>query len=683
MRIPFATARKKMQSFFLNFFEILRHLWFLILFLIIGFFVLNNVDQAVDTITDVITRRGSSQSFFLYVSITVFALSVWYSARTMLFLAEVHYENPTAIIKINKWLPRLMGVFAYLSLFILLLHLRSENLNMLKEQGIDNQLKGSINTILSAANYHIAWTVLWAAGYLFFVIFRRWHAPDTRFSPDGNDIKKLSRSTRLAIGIIIPLVVAFIFMFCFRSLGSSLARNIGAVNVILFALSVYTILGMVTLYFQNHYKLPFVLFIFLAVAGFSYFNNNHQVRLTGDAAQVSRRPTIKTAFTSWIESRAIDSTEYPVFIVAAEGGGIRAAFFAAYTLALLDMQYPQFKDHVFAISSVSGGSLGAALYCALVADAAKKHEPPDSVAARTERFLQEDFLAPLNSAFVFSDFVQKILPVDFNYLDRARWLEDSWSDAYHQHTGENTFERPLFDLYTDATNNVPHLFANSTHVESGRKAVYSDLDVNADTTEYFKNDIDLAALAGRPVALRTVASMSARFPFLTPAATLQSHGKDSANFVDGGYADNSGLGTAVSITNILNTLKDSLPGIKYTVHVIQLKNSAEHKEPKPLTGIYEMRTVLSAFYNSWDNDVNRVMKNAKSYFYFSKAGGEFIPLTLNRTVGVMPLGWDLSELAYKRMSAQVNLTVKDGTEKIKMLLQKVSNVIPPVIAIKK
>ena len=668
--IPDATLAKKLQTFLTNFFSILRHLWFLVLFLMIGYFVLNNADQAVDTITDVITRTGCSQSFFLYASLSVFALTNWYCARVMLMLADIKYTRPTAIIKINKWLPRILGLFAYLGLFVLLFTLRADNLKLLAEQGIDTQLKASTLTILSAINHHLIWTVLWATGYFVFVIVRRWHASDMRFRPTGKGVGSLAKTTKFSIVIILVLITLFILLFCFRTAGSSWARTIGAVNVIFFALSVYTIWGMVLLYRQYRIQLPFTLFFFMYIFGISYCNNNHQIRLIGNEAQVVARPTIETAFTSWISSRRKDSTDYPVFIVAAEGGGIRAAFFAAYTLARLDVQYPGFKNHVFAISSVSGGSLGGALYCALVADAEKKHEPADSVAARAQRFLRQDFLAPLNSAFVFADLVQKFWPRPINYLDRAQWLEDSWSEAYLQETGGNAFEQPLFDLYADQNNNVPHLFANSTHVESGRKAIYSDLNINADTTEYFRNDIDLAALAVRPVALRTVASMSARFPFLTPSATIQSHGTDSANFVDGGYADNSGLGTAVSITNILNTMKDTLSAYKYTVHVIQLKNSADHKAPKPLSGLYETRTVFGAFYNSWDNDVNRVMKNAKSYFFFNKSGGEFIPLTLNRTVGIMPLGWDLSESAYHRMNSQVEILVREKTEKIKNLLNQ-------------
>lgn len=644
-----------------NFFAILRHVWFLVLFLLISYLVLNNVDQAIDTISDVITRSGCSQEIFLYAALTVFAFSVWYSARVMLMLADIEYVNPIAIIRINKWLPRVMGLAAYWGLFHLLLRIRCDAIEILPGPKKDPVLYGQLTILLKAVRLHLWLTPLCAAGYFAFVIFRRWHASDFRFRPKARALSTLSRTTHYSIDIILFVMGIFLFMFCFRTPGTAMARTIGGVNVILFALSIYAVGGMALLYFQYRSRYPFTLVLFLYVVGISYCNNNHQVRLTGDTSQVAQRKPVKEAFTSWIEKRGNDSTDYPVFIVAAEGGGIRAALFTAYTMAYLDSVYPEFNDHVFAISSVSGGSLGASLYCALQANDGKGKLQADSVMLKAGIFLQEDFLAPLNSAFVFADFVQKFYPCKLHYLDRSQWLEDSWSQAYLELMNSDAFEKPVFDLYRHDGVNVPHLFINSTNVESGRKAIYSDLNINADTAEYFQNDIDLAALNVRPVALKTATSMSARFPFLTPSATVAVNGKDIGNFVDGGYADNSGLGTAVSVTNILNTLKDSLKNFKYTVHVIELKNSATHKAPKPLSGIYEIRTVLGAFYNAWDNDVNRVMKNAKSYFHFNKSGGEFIPLMLDRSIGIMPLGWDLSDQAYIRMCVESKKAVKDSS----------------------
>jgi len=75
------------------------------------------------------------------------------------------------------------------------------------------------------------------------------------------------------------------------------------------------------------------------------------------AAPESRAPVIGSA-----------TLPYPVFIVSAEGGGIRAAFWTAGLLCAIQDEEPGFANHVLGISGVSGGSLGAATFAALVAE---------------------------------------------------------------------------------------------------------------------------------------------------------------------------------------------------------------------------------------------------------------------------------------------------------------------------
>ncbi|MEM9726419.1 MAG: hypothetical protein AAF909_13295, partial [Pseudomonadota bacterium] len=55
----------------------------------------------------------------------------------------------------------------------------------------------------------------------------------------------------------------------------------------------------------------------------------------------------------------------PVFIIAASGGGAYAAAHTAHVLGALQDANPSFADHIFAISGVSGGSVGATLFHAV------------------------------------------------------------------------------------------------------------------------------------------------------------------------------------------------------------------------------------------------------------------------------------------------------------------------------
>lgn len=77
------------------------------------------------------------------------------------------------------------------------------------------------------------------------------------------------------------------------------------------------------------------------------------------------------ALQAWLNGRADKNyfeerkQPYPIFIISAEGGGLYAAHLAATFLSRALNRCPNFVQHVFAISSVSGGSVGAGTFAAL------------------------------------------------------------------------------------------------------------------------------------------------------------------------------------------------------------------------------------------------------------------------------------------------------------------------------
>src|SRR5690606_37338373 len=75
-------------------------------------------------------------------------------------------------------------------------------------------------------------------------------------------------------------------------------------------------------------------------------------------------PSLHQHFDAWRQLLP-DHEHSPVFVVAAAGGGLRAAYWTALLLAEMDDRTcGQFGRHVLAASGVSGGSLGLALYAA-------------------------------------------------------------------------------------------------------------------------------------------------------------------------------------------------------------------------------------------------------------------------------------------------------------------------------
>jgi len=94
---------------------------------------------------------------------------------------------------------------------------------------------------------------------------------------------------------------------------------------------------------------PWVLLYALAIGA---WNDNHTSRPAG--AVNAARPLPADALAAWRGAHG-GAPDAGVFIVAAEGGGIRAAYWTAAVLEELKAQLPGFERRLFAISGVSGG----------------------------------------------------------------------------------------------------------------------------------------------------------------------------------------------------------------------------------------------------------------------------------------------------------------------------------------
>ena len=282
-------------------------------------------------------------------------------------------------------------------------------------------------------------------------------------------------------------------------------------------------------------------------------NNNHRVQLLESRTDADR---IETAFKNWLSSRSdlnefIDSgTPYPVYIVAAEGGGLYAAYHTAATLSHIDDNCPRFTHHTFALSSVSGGSLGAAFFTSakqIQTNQAPQHHcvetPQNSGTLQDEsrQYFENDFFSPLLASSLFPDFFQRFIPFSIEPFDRARALERSfetaWSDVYGSRV-TNAFENSFRNHWTP-NHNSPALILNTTEANLGKREFIAPFLIES---RYAPQSLQFLG-AKTDIKLSVAVGMSARFPWITPAARV-SNKKERFDFVDGGYADNSGTATA-------------------------------------------------------------------------------------------------------------------------------------------
>jgi hypothetical protein len=221
---------------------------------------------------------------------------------------------------------------------------------------------------------------------------------------------------------------------------------------------------------------------------------------------------------------------------------------------IADEGHGQWPDHLYAISGVSGGSVGAALHAVQIADFAASPRPSTGMAAANfvtgaQRSLRNDLLSPVLSFFLFPDLVQRFFPIPVAAADRARAIELAMENASADPDGLDSprFARRFLELWPEAApDRVPALLLNTTHVETGRRAIVSNLRI--DNT--FADAVDLLGEDKRTqdMPLSTAAHLSARFTYVSPAGTiLTPEGKLWGHIVDGGYFENSGAATAVEL----------------------------------------------------------------------------------------------------------------------------------------
>ena len=284
--------------------------------------------------------------------------------------------------------------------------------------------------------------------------------------------------------------------------------------------------------------------------------DNHAVRtvpVPAGSAGPAARPSVSEEALRWhaAASKVSGHERPPLIVIATAGGGLRAAYWTATLLGALQDEAPGFGTHVFAISGVSGGSVGVAVFATLLADGAGAPSSACGEGLRKRRayecagqaVLARDFLAPTAASLIFPDLMQRFVPYGI-FPDRAAALEQSWEQAWGRAgLAPDTWTRRTFtQLRTRDGPWVPVLLLNGTHVESGRRIITSNVRIDGTG---FPDAYDFFALASGDIRVSTAALNSARFPYVSPAGTLLRDGHNVGHIVDGGYFENFGAVTAL------------------------------------------------------------------------------------------------------------------------------------------
>ncbi len=316
------------------------------------------------------------------------------------------------------------------------------------------------------------------------------------------------------------------------------------------------------------------------------------------------RTDMNTFFALWAYDRfqkdSLPRDSTPVFyLVAAEGGGSRSGAWTSAVLTELDAQSKgAFKRNCFAISSVSGGTIGSAVTLALWDNALRYgmtdslYKPTSADNQRSNRtdalYIQgifgRNYISTAIAGIFFYDFWQSAPLINLFYTSnysRTDRHQDEESDAvskglskiigknandferYFKHTSflRLNYEQSERASIPQLNLDLPLFFPNTTRVEDGRRGILSPVEMGGmSSSEYERNPftaaVDVIGIAAkenpyRSLSISEAAGLSQLFPYVNSNVKVSDK---AGRFMDGGAYENMGLNTLYEIREAISNV---------------------------------------------------------------------------------------------------------------------------------
>lgn len=362
----------------------------------------------------------------------------------------------------------------------------------------------------------------------------------------------------------------------------------------------------------------------------------------------------------------------PMVFVAAEGGGIRAAYWTAAVMSQLGGTCA--VDAVVLASGVSGGSVGLA-----VLRAAPAGDAGDAV----WRIGDAAALGQAVDGMLVRDLAYSVTGVpglvDGVWLDRAGLMETAWEERVPGFAGS---------FYAPATGALKApLVLNATDANTGCRVLATHLVLDRPRLERCREDTaplansrdlrDYVADAARPeeegdrclagVRLSTAAMFSARFPYVTPSGVVGPCRRAAiTQLIDGGYAEGSGLGSLVDLAPRLLAAApdDDVPVLPVVVYLDNGRGS--DLAPPPPGTLPELLVPPLGLQNSRGSQQSPTawLQRAKelSAGRATRAPRIFV-VAQDSVPGVQaPLGWVLSSASRADMDRSIRIAVERAAQ---------------------
>ncbi|MFT5725776.1 MAG: hypothetical protein ACI9JN_002905 [Bacteroidia bacterium] len=574
------------------------------------------------------------QTWFVFFAISWWSWQTFRSSRGILHFTYFNFYTylPAYSLRAQVFVPRMLASLPFLILALAVYR-------------TDNGMTAFSLLLISSA--------IWIFVFLhfrksFIVRLRSWKTFIPKLIPDYIPIKNgtypasfIWAKQRSWFLFRIVVVIAFFLLFYYNPV--RFPQYLGSATVVLLGFSTWLILASIITFIEKFLRFPVSFSILLMVITFSFFNNNHTVRTID--APMPNRTVLSEHFDTWAKTHKADTDSINVFLVMAEGGGLRSAYWTTSLLNSLSTIDTSFSNHVYGYSCVSGGALGTMMFNTTESD---KTLNPTHVMAPN---LNSDLLAPVTSALIFTDLLQKFIPFPIKRLDRSRILEKSFEQSLPSDT---IWQKGFLKEYSKPEK--PVIIINGTHVESGKRTLISNVDISEIKENQNQDFFDVTE---QDVSISTAIGVGSRFPFITPPALLKNKdGSTWGNVVDGGYYENLGMQTMLDIYSIIKPIAvENNYKIKFTFIAIRNTKSDDHN--RPVLGMVEALAPAITFANIWGNNSNEVLGNGGKLIETNQ--DDLFVLSLQRTDNEnIPLGWYLSPRARQNLNRQL-LAIPDST----------------------
>ena len=457
--------------------------------------------------------------------------------------------------------------------------------------------------------------------------------------------------------------------YCFLLSSIELSRQISPLPILLLGFGLLLGAGNILSMLSFKLKINFHFIVIAAIIMAGFFKETHWVKLMDQKHQpaYTERPALRPYFNKWMAARRTALSEsdslFPVYLVMADGGASRSAYWTASVLSGIDsIMKGSLYRHMFSISGSSGGSLGN------LAFVAAQQLPDSQRISQLQTYLSGDFLSYPLVSLLGRDILLPLIPGN-GWSDRAGALEQSL---------QNSKKAPLIDSFMESgfsalnPNNLsdaslPVIFVNCTLMQDGTPAALSNIRLDKKT---FGQRIDVLREL-KPTEDISIASsivLGARFPIFSPAGRIRNN-----YFVDAGYLDNSGAGITHEMLMDLHALiTDSLrknplhPYAKIRFHILHITNEPS-KSPLPqkihplLNDLAAPIMTLSGAHARQTDYHNLRLKKYLQQINGDTSNYRVINLYENGREEPLPMNWTLSPAAIEKINKRLFKTVETIT----------------------